>query len=76
MLSERQTKLIADLFVFHAPAGDQASRYDSLRQAARGYASIICELTPESPEQTLALRALHVASMQANAAIACNEVVL
>ncbi len=66
-------ELIDNLFVFHKPFGDQGDRYDRLRAGARQYARLIAELTPPSAEQTLALRALHVASMQANAAIACNE---
>mgnify|MGYP000996575556 CR=1 FL=1 len=62
------------LFTYHAPRGDQAERYDKLRAAARAYAQAVVDLTPESAEQTLAVRAIHVASMHANSAIAVNEV--
>lgn len=62
------------LFTYHAPSGDQAERYDKLRAAARAYAQAVVDLTPESAEQTLAVRAIHVASMHANSAIALNEV--
>lgn len=61
------------LFTFHRPTNEQASRYDRLRRGAMDYATLICELTPPSAEQTLALRALHVTSMHANSAIAVNE---
>jgi hypothetical protein len=61
------------LFRYHRPEGTQPDRYARLRAAARAYADTIAELTPESPEQTLALRAVHLASMHANSAIAVNE---
>jgi len=64
---------IDNLFCYHPPTGEQAARYELLRAKAREYARLIQSLTPASAEQTLAIRALHLASMHANAAIACNE---
>jgi len=64
---------LEELFLYHAAHGDQAERYDRLRSAALAYATLIYELTPASAEQTLAIRAVHLASMHANSAIACNE---
>ena len=61
------------LFTYHPPVGDQAARYEKLRAAAKAYAEQIVALTPGSPEQTLAVRAVQQASMMANAAIAINE---
>lgn len=61
------------LFQYHTPQGTQPDRYARLRAAARAYADVIAELTPESPEQTLAIRCVHAASMHANSAIAVNE---
>ena len=61
------------LFTYHPPRGDQAERFERLRTAAREYARLIQSLTPSSPEQTLAIRKVHEASMQANSAIAVNE---
>lgn len=61
------------LFTYHRPTPEQAERYTRLRAAAREYAELVLELTPESPEQTLAVRSIHDASMRANAAIAVNE---
>ena len=61
------------LFTYHRPTSEQAERYTKLRAAALAYAELVKELTPESAEQTLAIRSIHAASMQANAAIAVNE---
>jgi hypothetical protein len=64
---------LARLFTYHPPQGTQPDRYARLRDAAKAHAAVIAELTPESPEQTLAIRAVHLASMHANSAIAVNE---
>jgi hypothetical protein len=61
------------LFKYHRPHGTQPDRYAQLRTAARTYADTIAALTPESAEQTLAIRCVHAASMHANSAIAVNE---
>lgn len=66
-------KQIDNLFTYHRPTPDQADRYNKLRVAARTYANTIRDLCPESAERTLAIRALHGASMLANASIAVNE---
>lgn len=62
-----------NIFTYHAPLGDQAERYTRLREAAKEFAKLIVELTPESAEQTLAIRDVQRATMLANAAIAINE---
>lgn len=64
---------LENLFSYHAPKGDQIQRYAEIRSEALKFARKIVELTPESPEQTLAIRKIHEAVMQANAAISCNE---
>jgi hypothetical protein len=64
---------LLNLFTYHRPTPDQAERYTKLRSAALAYAQLVKESTPASAEQTLAIRAIHQASMQANAAIAVNE---
>ena len=61
------------LFRYHRPTPDQADRYTRLRAAAGEYAALVAKLTPPSAEQTLAIRKIHEASMQANSAIAVNE---
>lgn len=60
-------------FVHHPPKGDQAERYQSLRDDARVLAHEIVNQTPPSREQSLALTALEEAVFWANAAIARNE---
>jgi hypothetical protein len=64
---------LKNLFSYHAPQGTQIERYNRIREAARGFAEVITEMTPESAEQTLAVRKVHEAMMQANSAIAVNE---
>ncbi|NER37328.1 MAG: hypothetical protein F6J93_25740 [Oscillatoria sp. SIO1A7] len=64
---------INNLFAYHKPTANQAERYQKLRKAAKAFAKQILQLTPESSEQTLAIRTLHQASMLANVAIAVNE---
>lgn len=60
-------------FMHHAPKGDQASRYASVRHAVCQAAITCVGLTPCSPEQTRAINALDEAMMLFNAAIARNE---
>lgn len=61
-------------FKHHPPRdGDQAGRYQAVREAILAAALRIVDLTPCSPEQTRALNALDNAMMLANAAIARNE---
>jgi hypothetical protein len=64
---------LENLFAYHRPFGDQAERYAQIRAAALDFAQEVARLTPASAEQTLAIRKIHEAMMQANAAIAVNE---
>jgi len=64
---------IDNVFVYHAPFGDQPQRYVAIREKAKELALVIQSSTPASAEQTLALRDLQRAVMMANAAIAINE---
>jgi hypothetical protein len=64
---------IENLFSYHKPQGNQQERYTKIRAAAKAFAEVVAECAPQSPEQTLAIRSIQMASMQANAAIACNE---
>ena len=64
---------IANTFTYHAPKPDQLPRYEAIRSVARDFAQLIVASTPQSPEQTLALRDLQRCVMMANAAIAINE---
>lgn len=60
-------------FTHHPPFGDQADRYSRIREFARSFAQFICENTPPSREQSVALTHLDIVVMEANAAIARNE---
>lgn len=64
---------LANRFQYHAPKGDQAERYERIRQQMFATATVCVELTPCSPEQTRALNAIDEAMMLFNAAIARNE---
>ena len=60
-------------YSYHAPKGDQAERYQKIRDKILQTANLIVTYTPCSPEQARALNALDEAMMLANAAIARNE---
>lgn len=60
-------------FTYHKPFGNQAERYQQLRDGAKALAQQIVLQTPESREQSLALTNLEQAVFWANAAIARNE---
>lgn len=64
---------INNRFSYHPPKGDQAQRYENLRDQAKSLALSIVALTPASREQALALTKLEEAVMHANSAIARNE---
>lgn len=64
---------LANRFSYHPPKGDQAERYERIRQQIFATATVCVELTPCSPEQTRALNALDEAMVLFNAAIARNE---
>lgn len=58
-------------FQYHAPTGDQQRRYETIREAAKLFARIVRDNTPESADQTAAIRKIREAVMTANASIAC-----
>ncbi len=64
---------INNTFMYHRPFGDQAERYERLRERAKILASEIQTDCPESREKALALTNLQQAVMWANASIAINE---
>ena len=67
------TEQINNTFTYHRPFGDQAERYERLRERAKSLASEIQTDCPESREKALALTNLQQAVMWANASIAINE---
>ena len=66
-------KEIEKRFTYHPPEGSQAQRYEYIRSWAKWLALHICEMTPASREQSLAITALEECVMWSNAAIARNE---
>jgi hypothetical protein len=64
---------LANRYSYHAPKGDQASRYERIRAQIFATATVCVTLTPAGPEQERALDALDQAMMLFNAAIARNE---
>jgi hypothetical protein len=64
---------IDNLFTYHPPKGNQAERYQIIRDKAKELALVIVACTPASADQTAAIRKLRECTMTANAAIACNE---
>lgn len=64
---------ISKVFVYHAPIGDQAARYERIRELGRKFALELNELCPDSRELSVAHTKLQEVVMFANAAIAINE---
>lgn len=58
---------------YHAPQGSQQERYEKIRSHCLILATILCELTPFSREQSTALTHLDAVMFFSNAAIARNE---
>lgn len=64
---------LANIFSYHAPFGDQVTRYGDIRDEGWNLARLIGEVCPPSPERTTAINKVREAIMWANASIACNE---
>lgn len=67
------TEQISNIFSYHSPIGDQAARYQSLREDAKRLALKIESYCPDSREKSLAITSVQQTIMWANAAIAINE---
>lgn len=61
---------IDDIFSYHSPEPDQIPKYEVIRKAAKEFAHILIENTPECADQSAAIRLLREAVMTANASIA------
>lgn len=64
---------IEKMFSYQAPTSKAVVRHKSIDQAAKDMARAILNNTPETAEQTLAIRALQQARHWANTAIALNH---
>jgi hypothetical protein len=58
------------VFKYHAPEPEQLAKYQTLRDAAHTFATVILENTPVGADQTAAIRKVREAVMTANAAVA------
>jgi hypothetical protein len=72
-MNEDELQRITNIFTNHSPTGDQAQRYEALRDIARVFALNIYGMCPNSRERSLALTHLEEVVFFANAAIARNE---
>jgi hypothetical protein len=61
---------ITDIFSFHAPTLDQVQAYESVNAAFIECVNKVAPLMPDGLGKTAAIRALNIARMQVNAAIA------
>jgi hypothetical protein len=60
-------------FSYHSPKNDQSTRYETIRNQAKGLAELFLASSQPSADQTAALRKLRETVMAMNLAIACNE---
>ena len=58
------------IFKYHAPTPETLKSYTAIRDAAKAFAMVLLENTPEGADQAAALRLVREASMTANAAVA------
>jgi hypothetical protein len=61
---------INDIFSYHPPTPEQKEHYEAIREAARVFALVIIEHTPQCADKTAAIRKLRECVMTANAAVA------
>lgn len=59
-------------FTYHAPTEAQREAYVAIRDTGLALARVILLMTPQSADQTAAIRKVREAVMTANAAIACG----
>jgi hypothetical protein len=64
---------IENWFTYHAPTEDQIPKYHIIREAAKTFCKILVANTPQSADQSAAVRLLRECVMTANAAIATNN---
>ena len=65
-------EMINNWFTYHSPTPNQTEDYKAIRDAGRKFAEVVLSCTPESADQTTAIRTIREAVMWANASIACG----
>lgn len=68
-------KLLDEVFTYHPPDQQDATKYQRLREAAREFSKVIVENTPACADRMAALRKVREAVMTANAAVALKGAV-
>lgn len=71
--TEKEAQRLKTNFTHHPPIGDQADRYQLIREYGAALADVIVGCCPPSRERALALTNVEQAVMWANAGIARNE---
>jgi len=64
--------MVNNWFTYHSPDPNQTESYKAIRDAGRKFAEVVLANTPESADQTTAIRTIREAVMWANASIACG----
>lgn len=73
MITDQDMQDLNNRFTYHAPKGDQAKRYEKIRETAKELALLYYECVPHSRERSVAMTELETSVMWANAGIARNE---
>lgn len=60
------------LFRYHSPTPEKQVQYEAIRAAAKEFARVIEANSPSSADQSVAIRCIREAVMNANAAIALD----
>lgn len=60
---------VDEIFSYHAPTKEQLPKYENIRSAAKEFAHVLIANTPESADQSVAIRLLRESVMTANASI-------
>ena len=63
---------INHLFRYHPPTPEKQTQFEAIRAAARSFAETIVANSPASADQSVAIRCVREAVMNANAAIALD----
>lgn len=63
---------LTDIFTYHAPTPEQLPKYEAIRSAAKEFAKVLVANTPQSADQTAAIRLLRQTVMTANQSIALD----
>ncbi len=69
------TQNLDDVFTYHAPKGNQPDQYAKIREAAKHFAAVALENTPQCADQQAGIRHIREAMMTFNAAIATEGAV-